>query len=167
MTHAIRLSSLALASALSLVSAATWAQTSSAVQDKAQLKADQTSLAQDKAAAAKDEAALRTDKADGRMAGQSRDAMRVHTDRQDIKGLKKDLASEHKPSPQRKADRANLRHEKTKLAHDQATLKSDSKRGLMAATSPDREKVYRDRQAIKGEEKDLAADKAALAKDAK
>lgn len=167
MKRAARISSLAFASALSLASLAAWAQTSAAVQDKAQLKADQTALTQDKAAAAKDEAALKMDKSDGRMAGQSRDSMRVFTDKQDIKGLKKDLASEHKPSLQRKADRSNLRHEKAKLAHDQAAMKSDSKRGLMAATSPAGEKVFRDKQAIKGEKKDIAADKAELARDAK
>lgn len=167
MKHAIRIGSLALASALSLASAAAWAQTPTAQQDKAQLKADQTTLIQDKAAAAKDEAALRLDKADGRMAGQSRDSMHVYTDKQDIKGLKKDIASDHKPSLQRKADKTSLRHEEAKLAHDKTALKSGRKEGLLAATSPDGEKVYRDKQAIKGEEKDIAADKAALSKDAK
>ncbi|MHA7601661.1 hypothetical protein ACX12L_17180 [Alicycliphilus sp. T452] len=46
------------------------------------------------------------------------------------------------------------------LKADERRLQRDDKPGRMAATSPVAEKVYQDQQAIKGQEKVIAADKA-------
>jgi len=60
---------------------------------------------------------------------------------------------------QMKVDEIDFSAEQAKLNSDLATLQADTKEGKMAAESKDAEKVYKDRQAIKGEHKDLAADK--------
>ena len=60
---------------------------------------------------------------------------------------------------QTKADASALARERAQLKVDEKTLRADTRSGRMAAESPDEEKLYRDRQAIKGEEKDLARDK--------
>jgi hypothetical protein len=46
-------------------------------------------------------------------------------------------------------------------------MKADKKEGKMAAESKDAEKVYKDKQAVKGQQKDIAADKANLKADQK
>ncbi|MEA3155504.1 MAG: hypothetical protein QOK44_3093, partial [Betaproteobacteria bacterium] len=61
---------------------------------------------------------------------------------------------------QSKADDSGVARERARLQVDQKTLGADTRSGKMAAESPDSEKVYRDRQAIRGEKKDIAGDKA-------
>jgi hypothetical protein len=56
---------------------------------------------------------------------------------------------------QMKADESALAREKAQSKADQKALKADSKSGKMAAESPDAEKVYKDKQAVKGQKKDI------------
>lgn len=60
-----------------------------------------------------------------------------------------------------------MRREEKQLKTDQKTLRADTKAGKMAAESADAEKVYKDGRYIKGEEKEIAADKAKLKADQK
>lgn len=61
---------------------------------------------------------------------------------------------------QLKADEAALQRQLRRLQDDQATLKADTMSGRMSAESKDAYAVYRAEQAVKGERKDIAADKA-------
>lgn len=60
---------------------------------------------------------------------------------------------------QLKSDQTALTQEQQKLKTDAAKLKSDRRSGRMAAESPDAERIYKDRQAVKGQKRALAADK--------
>jgi len=60
---------------------------------------------------------------------------------------------------QTKADASALARERARLRLDDKTLGADTNSGRMAAESPDGEKVYKDRQAIRGEKNDIARDK--------
>jgi len=61
---------------------------------------------------------------------------------------------------QLKADEAALQRQLKRLQDDQATLKKDTVSGRMSAESKDAYAVYRAKEAVKGERKDIAADKA-------
>ena len=58
-----------------------------------------------------------------------------------------------------RADEHMLSAAQAKLHSDVATLRADTKEGRMAAESKDAERVYLDPQGIKGERKDITADK--------
>ncbi|MBS0294128.1 MAG: hypothetical protein JSS01_16585 [Proteobacteria bacterium] len=156
---------LAVAAALTLAIPSAWAQVTPKQEDAAQLKADEASLARERVQDAKDVKTLKSDKAEGKMAAESKDSMRVYRDKQAIKGEKKDMAADHKGSLQSKEDKTELKQDKGKLKADARRQRRDDKHGRMAATSPDAEKVYKDQQAIKGQEKAIAEDKAKLGKE--
>jgi hypothetical protein len=60
---------------------------------------------------------------------------------------------------QTKADDSALARERAQLQVDEKTLRTDTRSGRMTAESPDSENVYKDRQAIRGENKDIAGDR--------
>jgi hypothetical protein len=62
---------------------------------------------------------------------------------------------------QLKADKAVLQRQLKRLESDEATLKSDMASGKMTAESKDAYAVYTGKHAIRGEERDIAADKKA------
>lgn len=62
---------------------------------------------------------------------------------------------------QLKSDKAALERQIKRLDADEARLKSDTASGRMSAESKDAYEVYQDRQAVKGEKKDIAVDKVA------
>lgn len=130
----------------------------------AQLQTDKSALQRALKRLEIDEAALKSDTASGRMSATSKDAMKVYTDEQFDKGEKKDIAADKTGSLQMKADKTALQRSLKRLEHDEATLKSDTASGRMSAESKDAMKVYTDGQAVKGENKDIAADKAKVAK---
>ncbi|MBS0389773.1 MAG: hypothetical protein JSR23_01265 [Proteobacteria bacterium] len=156
---------LAVAAALTLGIPSAWAQVTPKQEDAAQLKADEASLARERAQDAKDVKALKADKAEGKMSAESKDSMRVYRDKQSIRGEKKDMAADRKGSLQGKEDKTELKQDKARLKADAHRQQRDNKHGRMAATSPDAEKVYQDQQAIKGQEKAIAEDKAKLGKE--
>jgi len=161
----IRFAPLFAATLFALGSMAASAATTAMQDDSAQLKADQYSVVREDAKAAKDETRLHKDKQEGRMAAQSKDSMRVYHDQQNLKGIKKDIASDHPASAQLKEDHKFQNAEQAKLKTDAHRLTRDRKEGRMAAVSPDAEKVYQDKQAIKGQEKAVATDETKLRKD--
>ncbi len=59
---------------------------------------------------------------------------------------------------QLKADESALQREQKQLKSDQAMMKEDRLEGKMVAESRDSMRVYRDRQGITGEEKDIGND---------
>ena len=78
------------------------------------------------------------------------------------------------PSPAVKDDEAQLKSDKAALQRQikrleaaEARLKENTKEGRMSAESKDSEKVYEDKQNVKGLKKDIAADKANLKADEK
>ncbi len=139
-----------------------WAQVTPRQEAAAQLKADEAALARERGQLTRDARQLKADKAEGRMAAESKDSMRVYQDRQAIQGEKKDIATDGKGSLQRKEDKAALTQDEARLKADARRQQHDDRHGRMAATSPDAEKVYQDRQAIKGQEKAIADDQARL-----
>jgi hypothetical protein len=68
---------------------------------------------------------------------------------------------------QSKADESALARERARLRADEKTLRADTESGKMAAESPDGEKVYKDRRAIKGEANDITTDRKKLQSDRK
>lgn len=158
---------LALAAALTLGLPSAWSQVTKAQEDAAQQKADQAALTRERAQRATDAKALKSDKAEGKMAAESKDSLRVYRDKQALRGEKKAIASDKAGTLQRKEDKSELKQDKTKLSLDEQRLQRDDKHGRMAATSADAEKVYRDQQAIKGEKKAIAQDQANLRADSK
>ena len=58
---------------------------------------------------------------------------------------------------QLKSDQTALTQEQQKLKTDAAKLKSYQRSGRMAAESPDAERIYKDRQAVKGQKRAYAA----------
>lgn len=145
----------------------TWAmaQTTAKQEDRAQLNADLASLATERAQLSTDTQARKADKAEGKMAAESRDAMRVYHDRKDIRGEAKDLKTDKPGSLQSKMDRKDRQQEQAKLKTDEQRLQRDRAHGRMAATSPDGEKIYQDKQAIKGQEQAIANDTARVKAD--
>lgn len=155
----------AIASLLAAAPALVCAQPAAAQEDAAQLKADQAALAQERVQRNVDAQILKADQSEGKMAAESRDSLRIYRDRQDIRGEKADIAHDANPSLQRKADRSALKAERAKLKADQQRLQRDRKHGRMAATSPDAERLYKDQQAIRGQERAIARDEAQLRRD--
>lgn len=144
------------------------AQPSLAVnEDAAQLKSDKAALQRQLKRLEADEARLKSDTASGRMSAESKDAWEVYQARQAVKGEKKDIAADKAVSLQMKSDKATLQRQIKRLEVAEARLKADTREGKMAAESKDAQKVYQDQQAIKGERKDFAADKAKLKVDEK
>jgi len=141
------------------------AHSSLSAKDRAQLAADNASLQREITRLDADETGLKADTASGRMSTESKDSFAVYRDQQYVSGEKKDIASDKPGTMQMKSDKAALQRETGQLKLAEATLKADTREGKMAAESPDAEKVYRDRQAIIGELKDIDADKANLKAD--
>ena len=131
------------------------------------VKEDNAQMASDKAALQRllkrldaDEAKLKADKASGKMAAESKDSEKVYKDQQAVKGAKAAITADVPGSLQMASDKAALQRALKRLEADEAMLKADKASGKMAAESKDSEKVYRDKQAIVGERKDIASDKA-------
>ena len=131
-------------------------------EDTAQLATDKASLQREITRLDADEAMRQADTTSGKMSAESKDSFAVYKNQQYVSGLKKDIASDKMGTLQMKSDKAALRHQIKRLKLAEATLKADTREGKMAAESPDAEKVYRDRQAIMGELKDIDADNANL-----
>ncbi len=143
--------------ALAFVSGTAIAQGSSGVkEDSAQLQSDKAALQRQLKRLETDEATLKSDAASGRMSAMSKDAYEVYKAKKAIKGTKKAINEEI--SPQMKADKAALQRQIRRLEIAEARLKADTEAGKMSAMSKDSEKVYKDKQAIKGEKKNIAAD---------
>jgi len=151
------LSAVAAAFAFSAVTA--FAQPSLAVkEDAAQLKSDKAALHRQINRLESDEERLKSDTASGRMSAESKDAYEVYLDRTAIKGEKKDIAADQAASLQMKADKEALRRQLKRLELAEKRIKADAKDGKMAAESPDAERVYKDRQAIRAEKKEIVTD---------
>lgn len=82
-------------------------------------------------------------------------------------GFQQAFAARFQPSPavkedaaQLSADKAALQRQLKRLQADQARLKADTASGRMSAESKDAYMVYQSKQAVVGEAKDIAADKA-------
>ena len=131
-----------------------------ASENQTQTKADESALARERAQLRSDQTTLGADSRSGRLAAESPDEQKVYEDRQAIKGEKADIARDEPGSLQQRSDRAALQREQTKLKADANTWAADTRAGRMAAESADAESVYRDQQAIKGQENALAADRA-------
>ena len=154
---------LAIAMAFVFASVAISAQPSLAVKEnQAQLKVDKAALQRLIKRLDADEARMKADKAEGKMSAESKDAYEVYRAKQATKGEEKDIAADKTASLQMKADKAALKRQIKRLEAAEARMKADKAEGKMAAESKDSEKVYKDQQAVKGEKKDIAADKANL-----
>lgn len=165
MSMRMHIPAIAAAAVLALGSTLAWAQVTPRQEDRAQLNSDLASLAMERAKLSADTQTLKADRAEGKMAAESRDSLRVYHDRQDIKGETQDLRADPARSLQAREDRMELRHDRTQLKRDEQRLRHDSHHGLMAATSPDAERVYQDRLAIAGQERAIATDTAHLKAD--
>jgi hypothetical protein len=157
-----RASVIAVAAAFAFATGAAFAESFAVKEDAAQLKSDKAALQRELARLGADEARLKLDTASGRMSAESVDAYAVYKAQEAIKGEKKDIAADKAGSLQMKADKAAMRRQVKQLETAEARLKSDTMSGRMAAESNDSETVYKDRQAIKAEEKQIVADKAKL-----
>ena len=136
------------------------AQSTAAVRpDRAQTKADTAAIARERAQLRLDEKTLGADINSGKMAAESDDSEKVYKDRQTINSQRKDLARDKPGSLQQKSDRSALRRENENFNADAQKWATDARSGRMAAESRDAEKVYRDQQAIKGQEKASAVDR--------
>lgn len=133
--------------------------------DQAQLASDKASLQREITRLDANDASLNADSASGKMSAESKDAFAVYKDQQYVAGAKKDIAADKPGTLQMKSDKTALHRETRQLKVAEATLKTDTREGKMAAESPDAERVYRDRQAIIGQLKDIDADKATLKTD--
>jgi hypothetical protein len=143
------------------------AQPSPAVKDdEAQLKSDKAALQRQIKRLEAAEARLKENTKEGRMSAESKDADKVYKDKQAVKGEKKDIAAD-KTVSWMESDKAALQRQIKRLEADQLRLKEDTKEGRMSAESEDAYKVYKAKQAVKGEKKDIAADKANLKADQK
>ncbi len=158
----------AVALAFAFAAATASAQPSAAVKDdQMQLKADKAALQRQIKRLEADEARLKADKAEGKMSAMSMDAYKVYMGKKAIKGEKKDIINDKAFSLQMKADKAALQRQIKRLDALEARQKADKAEGKMVAESKDAEKVYKDKQAVKGEKKDIATDKADLKADQK
>jgi hypothetical protein len=150
---------LAIAAAFAFAAVTAIAQSSPAVKENAaQLKSDKAALQRQLKRLEADEARLKADTASGRMSAESQDAYDVYKSKEAIKGEKKDIAADKETSLQMQSDKAALERQIKRLEAAEARLKADTKEGKMAAESKDAERVYKDKQAIKGEKKDIATD---------
>jgi hypothetical protein len=157
--YRLRIPAVTMAFAFTFAAITAIAQPSVAVkEDPAQLNSDKAALQRQINRLDADAARLKSDTASGRMSAESKDAYAVYHDRQGIKGGKKDMATDKKGSLQMKSDKAALQRQIKRLDLAEVRLRTDSKEGRMAAESRDAEKVYKDKQAIKGEKKDIASD---------
>lgn len=163
----LRATAIAVASIATMGSASAWANTTPVQERRVQLKADQVSLAAEKSQFVKDQVALNYDRAHDIMLADSPDSMRVYRDEKAINGAKKDLTVDPLHSKQMRTDQAYLKSEESKLNTAQHELKRDANAGRMSATSPDAEKVYQDKLAIRGQKMALATDKTQLRTDLK
>jgi hypothetical protein len=136
-------------------------------EDAAQLTSDKASLERQIKRLEADEANLKSDTASGRMSAESKDALKVYTDKHAVKGEKKDMIADKSGSLQMQEDKAALQRALKRLNSEEASLKTDTASGRMSAESKDAEKVYKDRQAGQGEKKDIAADKSKVQADQK
>jgi hypothetical protein len=153
----------AIATAFVFTSVAVSAQPSLAVkEDQAQLKADKAALHRQIKRLEADEARWKADQAEGKMSAMSKDAYEVYMRKKAVMGEAKDITNDKAFSLQMKADKAALQRQIKQLEAAEARLKADKAEGKMAAESKDSLRVYEDKQAIKGEKKDIAADKANL-----
>ncbi len=149
----------ACAAVFAFASVAAIAQSSMAMkEDAAQLSADQAALQRQVKRLDVDEARLKSDTAAGRMSAESKDAYAVYTGRRALAGEKADIAADKEAGPQMKADKAALQRQIRRLEVAEARAKSDAASGRMAAESRDAERVYKDKQAVGAEKKDLATD---------
>jgi hypothetical protein len=158
---------LAVAAAFAFATGTAFAESLAVKEDAAQLKSDKAALQRQLKRLEADEARLKSDTASGRMSAESKDAYEVYKAKEAIKGEKKDIAADKAASLQKKSDKAALQRQVKRLEAAEARLKSDTMSGKMAAVSDDAERFYKDRQAIKAEEKQIAADKAKLLTDQK
>jgi uncharacterized membrane protein YkoI len=155
-------------SPLAFAAGATPAQSSAAIkEDQVQLKANERALTIEEALLRGDRDTLKADLQSGRMSAMSEDSEQLYKDQQYIKGEQKDIARDKPGSPQMKSDQQALRREETQLASDQMTQRADARAGRMSAVSDDGERVYRDQQAIKAQEKQILAYRAKLSSDQK
>ncbi len=158
----------AVAAALAFAAVTAIAQPSQAVkEDQLQLKSDKAALQRQIKRLDADMARLKADTKEGKMSAESKDAYEVYRAKQAIKGEKKDIADDKAASLQMESDKAALQRQIKRLEAAEARLKADTKEGKMAAESKDSERVYKDKQAVKGEKKDIADDKAKLKADEK
>ena len=118
----------------SLAMAAT--QTLPQREDQAQLNADLASLALERAQLSTDSHTLKADRADGKMAAESPDAMRVYHDRQDIRGDNSDLRADPTRSLQARDDRMQRRDDEAQLKTDEHRLRHDRQRWRMPGSYP-------------------------------
>ena len=131
-------------------------------EDQAQLKVDKAALQRLIKRLDADEARWKADQAEGKMSAMSQDAYKVYMRKKAVLGEAKDIVNDKAFSLQMKADRAALQRQIKRLEAAEARLKADKAEGKMVAESKDAEKVYKDKQAVKGEKKDIATDKADL-----
>jgi hypothetical protein len=143
------------------------AQSTAVKEDQAQTKADASALARERAQLQVDEKTLRADTRSGRMAAESPDEENIYKDRQAIRGEKTDVAGDKPGSLQRKSDRTALQREDESSNADAQKWAADTTSGRMSAESTDAEKVYRDQQAIRGQENAITADRGKLKADQK
>ena len=150
----------AVAAALAFASVTANAQFSPGVkEDTAQLASDKAALQHQMKRLEADEATLKSDAASGRISAESKDSYAVYMGKQAVAGEEKQIAADKKPSLQMKSDKDALQRQIKRLEVAEARLKSDTSSSSMSAESKDAEKVYNDKQAIKGEKKDIASDK--------
>ena len=146
--------------ALAILSGTAIAQTHPSDREHAaQLKSDKAALQRQIKRLEADEARLKSDTASGKMSAESKDAYEVYMAKEAIKGEKKVITDDKAASLQMQADKEALQRQLKRLEAAEMRLKADTKEGKMAAESKDSEKVYKDKQAIKGEKKDIAADR--------
>jgi hypothetical protein len=136
-------------------------------QEQLQLKADKAALHRQIKRLEADEARWKADQAEGRMSAMSKDAYEVYMGKKATMGEAKDIVNDKAFSLQMNVDKSALQRQIKQLETAEARLKTDKAEGRMAAESKDSERVYRDKQDIKGEKKDIATDKANLKADQK
>ena len=153
---------------MAIASGSVMAQSSLAVkEDAAQLRADKAALQRQIQRLDADEAKLKSDTASGRLSAQSKDAQEVYMAKEAIKGEQKAISHDKAGSLQMQSDKAALQRQMKLLEMAEARLKSDTAAGKMSAMSKDSEMAYKDQQAVKSEQKQVAADKAKLQADQK
>lgn len=131
-------------------------------EDEMQLKADKAGLQRQIKRLEADEARWKEDQAEGKMSAMSKEAYKVYMMKKSVLGEAKDIVNDKAFSLQMKADKAALQRQVKRLEVLEARLKEDKAEGRMSAESRDAERVYQDKQAVKGYKKDIATDKADL-----
>jgi hypothetical protein len=136
-------------------------------QEQLQLKADKAALHRQIKRVEADEARWKADQAEGKMSAMSRDAYEVYMGKKAVLGEAKDIVNDKAFSLQMNVDKSALQRQIMQLEAAEARLKADKAEGKMSAESKDADRVYNDKQDIKGLKKDIAADKANLKADQK